>query len=389
MIGICVCPQPPFLAMSRLSPLLVAVLAFAWLACSSVSAAGDYSRIRSLARYFRLVLDFNGDGGISQKEYQTHLEEMDPQATPRLPLAYTNLRHNELDLDGDEMITSEELCVAVEVCDPSEVEPSTYDWILSSNLTEPIQIHLAATTVPDHMTINWSQNVSNPADPTGEVQWGTVSGKYTQSAQATWQNYTVSRSGLSYTSLPLFNATISGLLPNTAIYYIVGNSVDGFSPEFMFTTLPDPTVPAEKQITTRMVVYGDQGTVIPMGQTVCKWVEAENAQNPFGMLLHVGDLSYAGVSHSMGEYEPTWSVGSAKHRTVSLSDFSPFSVCVCCPPRLRDAWMQQISPIASVMPYMTSVGNHEVRLSTAESHKMDGLRPLVLMRPCFFLLGLF
>jgi hypothetical protein len=40
-------------------------------------------------------------------------------------------------------------------------------------------------------------------------------------------------------------------------------------------------------------------------------------------------LSFAGVS-SIGEYEPTW-----------------------------DVWMEQIAPIASVMPYQVTVGNHE------------------------------
>lgn len=292
----------------RVSTLLVAGLALvAAVGSVGVSAAGDYSRIRSLHRYFTLVLDVDHNGGLSQTEYQQHLEEMDPSATPRLPLSYTNLRHNELDLDGDELITAQEMCVAVQVCDPAEVDTDVYEWILAANATEPVQIHLAAATVPDHITINWSQNCSDSTNPTGEVQWGTVSGTYTESAPATWSNYTVTLMGLSYTSLPLFNATMTGLLPNTKIYYVVGNSIDGFSPEMAFTSLPDPTVPAEKQITTRMVVYGDQGTVIPMGQTVCKWVEAENAINPFGMLLHVGDLAYAGVSHSMGEYEPTWS----------------------------------------------------------------------------------
>jgi hypothetical protein len=261
-------------------------------------------------------------------QYQFHLELMDPSSTPVLPLSYTNLRHSELDLDGDKKVTVQELCIALEVCAEAETMPEVWDHILASNLTAPVQIHIAAGSTPDHVVMSWAQNVTDPQN--AEVQWGTESGKYTMQAAASWKTYTVGRSGLTYTSFPLFHATMSGLVPNTRYYYIVGSEQDGFSDEFSFMSFPDPNIPPEQQMTTRMVTYGDQGTAIPMGTTVCKWVEAEHAQNPFGMLLHLGDLSYAGVSHSMGEYEPTW-----------------------------DVWMEQIAPIASVMPYMTSVGNHE------------------------------
>lgn len=253
---------------------------------------------------------------------------MDPVSYPHLPLAWTNPRHNELDLDGDKQVSVEELCLSLEVCSKEETEPEMFQYILASNLTAPIQIHLAAGSTFDHMYVNWAQNITDTSNAI--VKYGTVSGTYTASSPASWKTYTVSLLGFTYTSLPLFNATMTFLEPNTRYFYVVGSEQDGFSNEFSFVTFPDPTIPAVKQITTRMVTYGDQGTAIPMGTTVCKWVEAEHAQSPFGMLLHLGDLAYAGVSHKMGEYEPTW-----------------------------DAWMEQIAPIASVMPYMTSVGNHE------------------------------
>jgi predicted MPP superfamily phosphohydrolase len=73
------------------------------------------------------------------------------------------------------------------------------------------------------------------------------------------------------------------------------------------------------------------GTIVPMGSTVTKWMEDEVAANPgYNLTLHCGDLAYAGLSTQGGEWEPTW-----------------------------DAWMAQIAPLASVMPYVTPVGNHE------------------------------
>src|SRR5690349_20567674 len=70
-----------------------------------------------------------------------------------------------------------------------------------------------------------------------------------------------------------------------------------------------------------------KGTNLPMGATVFGWVEEEQATNPFDIALHLGDLSYAGFNKDIGEIETTW-----------------------------DAWVSQIAPLASLMPYMTTVG---------------------------------
>ena len=263
---------------------------------------------------------------FSPFQYKHHLQDMD--SNPTIPLSYSNQRHSQLDLNKDEGITAEELCLALEVCSAEDVEPEMFDWILTNNLTAPVQIHLAAGSTPDHMIVSWAQNITDTQN--AQVHYGTQPGAYSMSAPASWRSYTVELNGFSYTSMPLFNATITFLTPGTRYYYIVGTDADGYSEENSFVSLPDPSIPPEKAATLRMATYGDQGTVIPMGATVCKWVIAEHEQNPFGLLLHLGDLAYAGVSHKMGEYEPTW-----------------------------DAWMEQIAPIASVMPYQTSVGNHE------------------------------
>jgi len=76
-------------------------------------------------------------------------------------------------------------------------------------------------------------------------------------------------------------------------------------------------------------MYGDMGTVMPLGFEVTKWIEAEHATDPFDLILHVGDLAYAGTG-SDREIEPIW-----------------------------DDWMNQIQPLASLIPYQVTVGNHE------------------------------
>jgi len=71
------------------------------------------------------------------------------------------------------------------------------------------------------------------------------------------------------------------------------------------------------------------GTIVPMGKTVTEHIIADLNRKSADLVLHVGDLAYAGVN-KWGEWEPTW-----------------------------DVWVQQIEPLASTMPYMVTVGNHE------------------------------
>jgi len=78
-------------------------------------------------------------------------------------------------------------------------------------------------------------------------------------------------------------------------------------------------------------VFGDMGTVVPLGFEVTQQMVNDNNEQSFNMALHLGDLAYAGVSsQKWEEWEPTW-----------------------------DLWMNQIQPLASVVHKQVTVGNHE------------------------------
>jgi len=118
---------------------------------------------------------------------------------------------------------------------------------------------------------------------------------------------------------------LTGLQTSTTYYYICGssNEGDGYSTEFNFTTRsaqPQPIIVA---------VLGDQGTAIPAGFLVTDQMVDDHRKTNFDMILHCGDIAYAGVD-CCDEIESIW-----------------------------DLWFDQVEPLTSIIPYMTTVGNHE------------------------------
>ena len=144
-------------------------------------------------------------------------------------------------------------------------------------------------------------------------------------------NYSVTQDSLTYTSLPLFSAWIDSLAPSQQIFYRVGNPSEGFSPEYRFVSLPDSSEPQAPGSSAKMLVVGDMGTAIPMGATVCQWIEAELAANPtYNITLHAGDLAYAGVN-SHGEWEPTWDgQGCSTQVSADPAGYSARDSCCSC-----------------------------------------------------------
>ena len=69
---------------------------------------------------------------------------------------------------------------------------------------------------------------------------------------------------------------------------------------------------------------------MPLGFAVTEQMEKDVAdQGPFDLIVHAGDIAYAGTGATR-EFEGIW-----------------------------DLWGRQVQPLASVIPYMTAVGNHE------------------------------
>jgi phosphodiesterase/alkaline phosphatase D-like protein len=122
----------------------------------------------------------------------------------------------------------------------------------------------------------------------------------------------VGESIFKYTSLPIHTVTLTGLQPWTLYHYRVGDGVN-WSADLTFTAPPNNKAAAPAEVS--WAIFGDMGTTVPMGAEVTKSLTKEHATKPFNVLLHVGDLCYAGVNHD-GEWEPTWVLCSYYHLHV-------------------------------------------------------------------------
>ena len=109
---------------------------------------------------------------------------------------------------------------------------------------------------------------------------------------------------------------------NVTIHHIFSNKIWSFK-----------TIPSYEHQTKEIVyIYGDMGTIMPFGFEVMKSIIKDFNENPADRadyVVHVGDIAYAGTGREM-EIQAIW-----------------------------DLYMNQISPIASQIPYMTATGNHE------------------------------
>lgn len=93
------------------------------------------------------------------------------------------------------------------------------------------------------------------------------------------------------------------------------------------------TIPSiEEQGKEIVYIYGDMGTVMPLGFEVMDTIIKDfhnNKDEQADYIVHVGDIAYAGTGGEE-EVQTIW-----------------------------DLYMNQIAPLASQIPYMTATGNHE------------------------------
>jgi phosphodiesterase/alkaline phosphatase D-like protein len=123
---------------------------------------------------------------------------------------------------------------------------------------------------------------------------------------------------------------LSSLQPSRVYYYRVGNAEEGWSEEFSF--LSAPTVGPNSGV--NIFAFGDSGTARcqemepwcqPNADATYKDINWDKRTDPsYSMVLHIGDISYA-----IG-YSWRW-----------------------------EQFFSDIEPIASTMPYMVAIGNHE------------------------------
>jgi len=209
-----------------------------------------------------------------------------------------------------------------------------------AGLYTPMHIHIALTASPSEMMVTFvtKESLRPPL-----VQLGTAPGEYTHTFQGTTHTY--NDSALCEPAGPkavwtapgmIHDAVVAGLRPSTKYFYRVG-SPHAWSEEASFWSPPAPAASTP----VRFLMYGDQGLAhdfcegchpgIEAGGVANTWAAVSSAVQASGtdtprvdMLLHIGDLSYA-----RGR-EYIW-----------------------------DIWFDMLTPVASTIAYMVSVGNHE------------------------------
>ncbi|XP_064624193.1 acid phosphatase type 7-like isoform X2 [Lineus longissimus] len=177
---------------------------------------------------------------------------------------------------------------------------------------QPEQIHLSYGDAPTKMVLTW---VTMDNTTTSEVQYGIKT--LGSVAKGTIDLFT--DGGAAARKFYMHRVIVTGLTPGTAYRYRVGSTNYGWSSLYTFTAMPGQGA----AWSPRFAVYGDMGNKNAQSLTRLQ-TEAENGN--FDFILHVGDFAY----------------------NMDTNDAT-----------VGDAFMRQISSIASYIPYMTCVGNHE------------------------------
>lgn len=200
----------------------------------------------------------------------------------------------------------------------------------------PSQIHLALTNDPTEMRVMWTSGSS--ATPT--VKFGPANGNLATTVTGSFSTYTYDDLAACwneswateywYEPGNLHDVLLTGLKANTQYFYQVGSS-DAWSGVFNFTSAkvvgPDTVV--------HMALFGDLGTgqcenmtgwcePNSEGTTSRLLQEIQSTGQPFDLVLHFGDISYA-VGHAA-----RW-----------------------------EQFFNQLQPLSTMMPWQVSIGNHE------------------------------
>ena len=208
------------------------------------------------------------------------------------------------------------------------------------NYNQALRARVTPTGNVDDLLLSWSS--ANSSAPM--LRWGAGSGVYSHNVSAS--TYTLAQSQMLGTPAATFGwhdlgqihrAVFSGMraLANTRVYYTFGDAAtDTWSPEHILHVPPSPGQQPPTRPTT-IVLFQDLGTGSlddartkkdkgqPPVNTSMR-IAAEIADGSVDAVFHGGDISYA------DGYLTTW-----------------------------DFFLDMISPMASSVVYLTTVGNHE------------------------------
>lgn len=184
--------------------------------------------------------------------------------------------------------------------------------------------HIALTGNPTEMMVMWTSALAD----TPKVRWGTTSKEYTNVCQGTSHTYKASDmcgppaniTAQSKFRDPgwLHECLLTGLEVGTSYYYVFG-SESAWSEERTLTTSP----PIGPDVGVRLAAFADMGAdPSPRGSGTIDRVN-DNVDK-YNVALHFGDISYAFGNGFVWEQ-----------------------------------WFRMIERVASRVPYMVSLGNHE------------------------------
>ena len=185
----------------------------------------------------------------------------------------------------------------------------------------PLQGHLALTGNPTEMRVQWTSGTSSVP----MVWYGFTADQLNWTATGVSRTYTASdmcgspaNESINFIDPGfLHDVLLTGLHPSTLYYYQYGS--EGVVSEVrVFTS--SPALGGHQ--TLKIITYGDM-SVTPGAMDTVRLV-GEEVDKGAGLIIHQGDLSYA--------------VGYAY---------------------IWDQWMHLIEPVATRVPYMIAVGNHE------------------------------
>eukprot|EP00300_Choanocystis_sp_HF-7_P006210 c14553_g1_i1.p1 GENE.c14553_g1_i1~~c14553_g1_i1.p1 ORF type:complete len:684 (+),score=149.77 c14553_g1_i1:197-2053(+) len=254
-----------------------------------------------------------------------------------------------------------------------------------TNLNRPHNVHIMRSYKPEDMRVIWQ---SSQWDAAMRVSWGTKSRLYNHNVSAVPSTYTVddlcgppaTTHGWHNPGV-IYDAILGGLPAGQQIFYRVGSDKFGFSPEFSFVA----PVPASPNASLTIYAIADLGeTYIDGAQyhwmepyainttnhAIVKWSSPDTPQGLIRMSAnpmrqhsnHSGRTQPpAGTSLKQlaAKMKPTKSraqsgrviadlllhVGDISYATGYLTEW--------------DRFFAQIEPIATQVPYMTGLGNHE------------------------------
>ncbi len=204
----------------------------------------------------------------------------------------------------------------------SLVSPTLWRKSADAATVPALSPHLQFGTDPrSQMVVSWS----SPATVRGASIRYRLKGNRTWSSRVRAETRTVPGVEGAY-----HHSRLRGLDPGTTFEYVIGDT----GPKATFTTAP--RTPRAFRFTS----FGDQG----VSENAAAVTAAVARQRP-DFHFHVGDLCYA-------------------YRTGKAEGFAPvpddFAGPLFVSPDIWDDWLAQIKGVASKVPWMVTVGNHEM-----------------------------